>query len=162
MRQLTHLTLLEEITAEVYRAKPFGYSATPDQTLEPIDLIVTAGRVFLAGRIGNVMSTGSGMNYMAVGTATAAAALTDTTLPGEIKRLAASVSSAISANVYSCVRTFGGAADSLSSIAITEAGVFNAAASGVGTMFQRVTFAAVTLADSDLLSITLSTNVGSS
>jgi hypothetical protein len=29
-------------------------------------------------------------------------------------------------------------------------------------MFQRVTFAAVTLADSDLLKITLETNVGSS
>ena len=55
----------------------------------------------------------------------------------------------------------GGFADTIQSIAITEAGVVNHANSGQGTMLQRVTFAAVTLANSDLLKVELITNVGS-
>lgn len=160
MRKVNELVLREIIDVHVWRAKPFGYSEQPDETLEPADLITTAGRNFIAGRIGNVMVTGSGMNYLAIGTATAAAALADTTLPGEVKRKAAAISSA-TANLYTCVATFGGAADTISSLSITEAGVWNAAASGVGTLMQRVTFSAVVLADSDTLSVTLSTNVGS-
>lgn len=104
------------------------------------------------------------MAHMAVGTGTAAPVLTDGTTPGlygEIKRKALSTNSAITNNVYTAVMTLGGAADSIQSIAITEAGVFNHASSGQGTMLQRVTFAAVTLADSDLFRITLETNIGS-
>lgn len=161
MRKTVYLPLQEIIDVDVYRAKPFGYSAKPDETREPGDLIVTNGRNFLAGRISNVMSTGSGMWYMAVGTTTGASSLGNTTLSGEIKRKVNAISSA-TANLYTMVCTFGGAADTIQSIAITEAGVFNHASSGQGTMFQRVDFAGVTLADSDLLSVTLQTNVGSS
>lgn len=125
------------------------------------DLIVNAGRTYLAKRIAAGDTVASAMAYMAVGTVATAAGLTDTTLTGEVVRKALSTNSAATNNIHTCVATFGGAADSVTSIAITEAGVFNHAASGNGTMFQRVTFAAVTLAGSDLLKITLETNVGS-
>ena len=64
-------------------------------------------------------------------------------------------------SVYTNITTFGGAADSITSVVLREAGIFNHAGSGNGTMFQRVTYAAVTLADSDLFSITMQTVVGS-
>lgn len=152
------LALREIVRAEVYRA---GRYDEP----EPVcvdDLIVTAGRAWLAKRV--AADVGSAMAYMAVGTATASPALGDTTLPGEVKRkaLATNTGGASAANVYTAVATLGGAADSVTSLQISEAGLFNHASSGQGTMFQRVTFSQVTLANSDLLRITLETNVGSS
>jgi hypothetical protein len=158
------LILKETVRVDVFRGHRGFYAPDPDETPVVEDLIVNNGRIYLARRIagGDTQTApGSAMAYMAVGTATAAAALTDTTLPGEIKRKGLAVNSALVNNVYTAVSTYGGAAESIQSIAITEAGVFNHANSGQGTMMQRVTFAAVTLADSDLLRITLETNVGS-
>jgi hypothetical protein len=158
-----NLSLQEIVKAELYRGKPHGYDATPDETICVNDLIVTTGRVYLAKRIAGGDTVASAMAYMAVGTVSTAAALADTTLTGEIKRKALSTNSTLaSSNLHTCVSTFGGAADAITSIAITEAGIFNHASSGNGTMFQRVTFASVTLAASDLLKVTLETNVGSS
>lgn len=153
------LGLQEIVKAEIYRGLGEAGFAPPEEICVG-DLITTAGRVWLAQRI--AADVGSPMGWMAVGTVTTAAALGDTTLTGEIKRKALSTNSAITNNVYTAVMTIGGAADSVTSIAITEAGIFNNPNSGVGVMFQRVTFAAVTLANSDLLKITLETNVGSS
>ncbi len=158
-----NLSLQEIVKAELYRGKPFGYSDVPDETICVNDLITTQGRIYLAKRIAGGDTVASAMAYMAVGTVTTAAALADTALTGEIKRKALSTNSTLAGtNLHTCVSTFGGAADSISSIAITEAGIINHASSGSGTLFQRVTFAAVTLAASDLLKITLETNVGSS
>lgn len=155
------LGLQEIVKAELYKGHRGYYPDEPDETICVNDLIVNNGRIYLAKRIASGDTVASAMAYMAVGTATAAAALTDTTLPGEIKRKALSQNTANPNNVYTAVMTVGGAAESIQSIAITEAGIFNHASSGNGTMFQRVTFAAVTLADSDLLKLTLQTNVGS-
>jgi hypothetical protein len=158
------LLIKETVRVDIFRGHRGVYAAEPDETPMVEDLIVNNGRIFIARRIagGDTQTApGSAMAYMAVGTATTAAALTDTTLPGEIKRKALAVNSALTNNIYTAVATYGGAAESIQSIAITEAGVFNHANSGQGTMMQRVTFAAVTLADSDLFRITLETNVGS-
>lgn len=152
------LGLQEIVRAEIYRATSGGF-AQPEEVCVN-DLITTAGRAWLAKRIG--ADVGSPMTHMAVGTTTTAPALGDTGLPGEIKRKALSTNSVLTANVYTAVMTIGGSADSVTSIAITEAGVFNHANSGQGVCFQRVTFSAVTLGNSDLLKITLETNVGSS
>lgn len=149
------LALRELVRAEIIRAN----GSVEDVCVE--DLIVNSGRTYLAKRIAGGDSVASAMAYMAIGSVSTAPALTDTTLTGEIKRKALSTNSAITNNVHTCVSTFGGAADSIQSIAITEAGIFNHASSGQGTMFQRVTFSSVTLADSDMLKITLETNVGS-
>lgn len=154
--------LLEIVRAELYRGDKGFYSDAPDETLCVNDLIVTAGRNWLARRI--AADIGSAMAYMAVGTVATGAALGDTTLTGEVKRKALSTNTAgvTASNIYTAVMTLGGSADSVTSLQIQEAGLFNHAASGNGTMFQRVTFATVTLANSDLLKLTLETNVGSS
>jgi len=163
------LGLREIVKAELFRGRGPGetWPDQPDEVLCVNDLIVTTGRNFIARRIAGgdgQTAPGSAMAYMAVGTVSTGAALGDTTLAGEVKRKALSLNSAgiTAANVYTAVTTFGGAADAVTSLSIVEAGVFNHAASGQGTMMQRVTFAAVVLADSDLLKITLETNVGSS
>lgn len=157
------LVLKEIVRVDIWRGDKGFYSAEPNETPDVQDLIVTTGRVYLAQRIG--ANVNSPMAHMAIGSGSIAAALTDGSTPGlygEIKRKALSTNSAITANVYTAVATFGGASETIQSIAITEAGIFNHAGSGNGTLFQRVTFASVTLADSDLLRITLETNVGSS
>jgi hypothetical protein len=164
MRKTVTLSLGEIVRAEIYRAKPWGYSQVPDEIPCVNDLIVNPGRIFLARRIagGDAQDApGSAMAYMAIGSGSTAPALTNSTVLGEIARKLSSTNSAGSNNIYTNVATWGGAADSVTSAVIAEAGVFNSAASGTGTMFQRVTFSAVTLADSDLLKIELTTVVGS-
>ncbi len=158
------LTLQEIVKAELFRAKPEGGYHEARQ-IDVEDLIVNSGRIYIARRIvGGDSTTGaSAMAYMSVGTETTIASLNNTQLPGEVAggRKALSANSASTDNVYTAVATWGGAADSVTSFALVEAGLFNHASSGEGQMMQRVTFAAVTLADSDLLKITLETNVGS-
>jgi len=152
----------EVVRAEIYRGHRGYYLPNPDECPCVDDLIVNTGRSYLAQRIG--ANINSPMAHMAIGSGSTAAALTDGSTPGlygEINRKALSTNSAQTNNVYTAVATWGGAADSVQSIAITEAGVFNHAGSGQGTLFQRVTFASVTLADSDLLKVELTTNVGS-
>jgi hypothetical protein len=154
-QQHESLALRELVRAEIFRA---------DGGVEEIcvnDLIVNTGRIYLAKRIASGDSVASAMAYMAVGTVSTAADVANTTLTGEVKRKALSTNSALTNNVYTAVMTLGGAADSVTSLSLVEAGVFNHASSGQGTMFQRVTFSAVVLANSDLLKITLETNVGS-
>lgn len=158
------LSLLEIVEAKIFRGDGVrSYDEIPPETICVNDLIVTSGRKFLAMRISGGDAAASAMAYMAVGTVTTAATLTDTTLTGEIKRKALSTSSNTgNDNIWVAVSTFGGSADAVTSLSIVEAGIFNHASSGLGTMFQRVTFSTVVLANSDLVKITLSTNVGSS
>lgn len=164
------LLIKEVVTAHIYRGDRGFYADEPDESVCVNDLIVTTGRQFIARRIAggdSQTAPGSAMAYMVIGSGSTAPALTDGSTPGlygEVKRKALSTNSAgvTAANVYTAVCTFGGAADTISSIAIQEAGIANHASSGQGTLLQRVTFASVTLADSDLLKITLETNVGSS
>ncbi len=156
------LRLFEIVRAEVFRGHPGGYRAVPDEVLSVVDLITNDGRVFLANRIGaDALGTNSPMAHMAVGTMTTAASLNDSNLSGEIVRKALAVNTAATNNIYSAVATFGGAAESITSAQIAEAGVFNHAGSGQGILYQRIQFAAVTLADSDFLRVTMDTNVGS-
>jgi len=150
------LFLKEIIKVDIYRASGIVESCDAN------DLIVTTGRNFIAQRIAAGDAVNSAMAYTAVGTVSTAAVLGNTTLTGEVKRKITCINSTYSAaNVFSAVSTYGGAADSITSVQLTEAGVFNHAGSGQGTMMQRVTFSAVTLADSDIFRIELQTNVGS-
>ena len=143
---------------EVYRAQPDGsYVIEPKQYRQ--NLWPSAGSGFLANRIG-VVPTNSAMAYMAVGTTSTAVAVGNTTLAGEVSRKAYAVNNVISTNVWQTVNTWGGGADAVGSVSLVEAGTFNAAGSGAGTMANRVTFAAVVLANSDFLNLTLLTEVG--
>ncbi len=158
------LGLAEVVKAEVFRGHRGYYAKEPDESLAVTDLIVNTGRIYIAKRMSAGDTVASLMNYMAIGSGTAAAALTDGSTPGlygEIKRKALAVFSAQTNNIVTAVCTFGGTAETIQSIAITEAGLANHANSGQGDLMQRVTFASVTLANSDLLKLTLQTNVGS-
>lgn len=156
------LGLGETIKAEIFRGSRGFYGDTPDEVMCVNDLIVNTGRVYIAKRISAGDTVASAMAHIAIGTGTASPALGDTVLEGEYSRKGTAINSALTNNVWSAISTFGGFADTITSLQITEAGVFNHASSGMGTMMQRVTFSAVTLADSDLFSISLLTNVGSS
>jgi hypothetical protein len=159
------LSIQEIVRAEIYRGVPGGFDGPHEVCVE--DLIPTVGRNYIARRIvggDSQTAPGSAMAYMAVGTVGTAPTLTDSAITGEVKRKALSTSTAgvTAGNVYTAVATFGGAADTVTSLQIQEAAIYNHASSGNGTLMQRVTFSQVTLADSDLLKITLETNVGSS
>lgn len=153
--------LKETILVDIYRGHRGFYNQAPDESLEVQDLVVNNGRVYIAQRIASGDTVASAMNYMAVGTVSTAPALANTTLTGEVSRKTLAVASANPNNVFQAIATFGGAAESITGVALTESGIFNHANSGQGTMMQRVTFSSVTLQDSDLLKITMETNVGS-
>jgi len=106
-------------------------------------------------------SPGSVMNHMHVGTGSTAATLTDTVLVGEVgSRVTMATRTTAGSNVLTEVGTFGGAETGITSLNLSEVGVFNHSTSG-GTMRSRTVFAPITLADSDVLNISYQTTVGS-
>ncbi len=110
------------------------------------NIIVDAGFDFIADAIG--LSTGrpAAMSHIAVGTGITAAAATDTALEAEIARKAATYAHTAGTKVFTFETTFDpGEATG----AITEAGVFNAAAGG--TMLDRVVFAVINKGADDTL-----------
>lgn len=109
------------------------------------NLVVTAGKNFIASRM-----TGSttAMSHMAIGSTSTAAAVGDTALGGELGRVALSSSSTTGAvTTYSATFPAGTGTG-----AVVEAGVLNAASSG--TMLCRTTFAVVNKGANDTLTIT--------
>lgn len=110
------------------------------------NLVVTAGRDFVASRLVGTASTV--MSHMAVGSNSTAPALIDTALGAELGRVALSSSVAVT-NVVTYTATF---PTGTGTGAITEAGIFNAASGG--TMLCRTVFAVVNKAANDTLSVT--------
>lgn len=117
-----------------------------DQIVQEIpNLVVTAGKNFIASRM-----TGSttAMSHMAIGSTNTAAAAGDTGLGGELGRVALSSSSTTGAvTTYSATFPAGTGTG-----AVVEAGIFNASSSG--TMLCRTTFAVVNKGANDTLTIT--------
>jgi hypothetical protein len=120
--------------------------------LEKKNLIVTAGKAFLASAVLN--SSASPFTNMAIGTGTTAAALTDTTLGSELAR-SAFTSSSVASNVVTLSTTY---AAGTGTGALTEAGIFNAGSGG--TMLSRVVFSAINKGSADSLTITWIITVG--
>ena len=120
--------------------------ALNDKVVQEVDnLVVTAGKNFVADRMKNNSTV---MGYMAVGTGSTAAAAGDTTLGSESDRNALT-STTVTNNEVAYVGTWA-AGDA--SVAITEAGLFSA--SSGGTMLARTVFSAVNKGASDSLTIT--------
>lgn len=119
------------------------------------NLVTTAGLAAVAGRI-NGSGTPAAFTYIAIGTGSTAAAITDTTLGAEIttnggQRAAATVSLTTTDGANDTARlvltyTFSG------SFAVTESGVFNA--SPAGTLLARQVFSAINVISGDSLQIT--------
>lgn len=109
------------------------------------NLVVTTGKQFIAGRM---TGTANVMSYMAVGSGTSAAVISDTALGSELGRAAIS-SGTTTLAVTTYVATFPAGTGTG---AVTEAGIFNAASAG--TMLCRTVFAVVNKDASDTMSIT--------
>ena len=120
--------------------------------LEKKNLIVTAGKAFLANAVLN--SSASPFTNMAIGTGTTAAALADTSLGSELARSAFTTSS-VASNVVTLSTTY---AAGTGTGALTEAGIFNAGSGG--TMLSRVVFSAINKGAADSLTITWTITVG--
>lgn len=109
------------------------------------NLVVTAGKNFIASRI--VGTASPIMSHMAIGTGTATPAAGDTTLGTEAGRV--STTGTASTNQVTFTSTFPAGTGTG---AITEAGVFNAAS--LGTLLCRTTFPVVNKAAGDSIAIT--------
>jgi hypothetical protein len=116
------------------------------------NLIVQVGKNYLAGGVIGALS--QPFSYMALGTGTVAASLGDTTLGAELTRQSFTTAS-VSTNIATVSTTFGAG---VGTGALTEAGIFNAAAAGV--MLSRVVFSVVNKASTDALTITWAITIG--
>jgi hypothetical protein len=110
------------------------------------NLVVTAGKNFIASRM--VGTASAVMSHMGIGTGTGTPGASDTTLGTQTGRVSLSSSTA-TANSVTYTATFpAGTGDG----AITEAGIFNA--SSGGTMLCRTTFPVVNKQAGDTIAIT--------
>jgi hypothetical protein len=118
---------------------------------ETKNLVVTAGKNFVASRMKD--TTKAAMTHMAVGTGTTAAAAGNTTLVSETDRNAlTSTTVTNNAIAYVCTWAAGDA-----TAALTEAGIFNA--SSGGDMLCRTVFSVVNKAAADSMTITWTVTV---
>tara|TARA_Y100000748_G_C15478416_1_gene481782 strand:- start:800 stop:1225 length:426 start_codon:yes stop_codon:yes gene_type:complete len=126
--------------------------AINNKVVQEIDnLVVTAGKNFVASRIKD--ATASAMSHMAIGTGSTSPAAGDTTLGTETARVALTSTTVTNADV-AYVSSFGAGTGTG---AITEAGLFNA--SSAGTMFCRTTFSVVNKGADDSMTITWTVTV---
>ena len=125
--------------------------AINDEVVQEVpNLVVTAGKNYVADRIKNNSTV---MSHMAIGTGSTAAAAGNTALGSESARTALT-SSTVSSNEIVYVDTF---AAGTGTGAITEAGIFNA--SSGGTMLCRTVFSVVNKGASDAMTITWTVTV---
>lgn len=118
------------------------------------NLVVTVGKNFIASRM--IGTSPSVMSHMAVGTATAIPATSDSTLGTEVGRAIFSVAAAAAGNVVTYTANF---ASGVGTGALTEAGIFNASGAGAGAMLCRTTFPVVNKGASDTLTISWNVTV---
>ena len=123
-----------------------------DELVRDIDnLVVTAGKNFVASRI---VGTSSGvMSHMAIGSGTTAAAAGNTALGAELGRVSLTSGTASSA-VVTYVATF---AAGTGTGAVTEAGLLNA--SSGGTLLCRTVFSVVNKGANDSMTVTWTVTV---
>lgn len=126
--------------------------AVNGQTVREVpNLVVTAGKEFVASRMAGVSS--DEMSHMAIGTSSTSPAAADITLGTEAARVSLTSTTVTNANVV-YVATF---AAGTGTGAIVEAGLFNAASGG--DMLCRTTFAVVNKGANDSITITWTVTV---
>ena len=119
------------------------------ETREINNLVVTAGLTFICSRM--AAASAGVMSHMALGSSTAAAAAGQTDLVSILGSREALDSTNASANTIVYVSSFEAGEGTG---AVTEAGVFNAASSGSGTMLCRTVFPVVSKQADDTMSVT--------
>jgi hypothetical protein len=133
-----------KLTGDV-EIKLFDQNGDVKDTRTIKNLVVTAGKEFIAARM---IGTPTAMSHMAIGAGGVAAALADTALGSELGRVALA-SSTVSSAIVTHTATFGAG---VGTGAIVEAGIFNASSSG--TMQCRSVFPVVNKGADDGMSIT--------
>jgi len=122
------------------------------ETVKEVDnLVVTAGKGFVASRMKDATTTA--MTHMAIGTGSTAAAVSNTALGSQSARTTLT-STTVSGADITYVDTFPAGTGTG---AITEAGLFNASSSG--TMLCRTVFDVVNKGASDSMTITWTVTV---
>lgn len=123
----------------------FDKNGAPKESQTIKNLVVTAGKEFIAARM---VGTPTAMSHMAIGANNTAAAISDTALGSELGR--ASLDSASSSGaVVTYVATFG---PGVGTGGVVEAGILNA--SSGGTLLCRTVFAVVNKGADDTMAIT--------
>ena len=122
-----------------------------DVVQEVDNLVVTAGKGYVASRMKD--ATATAMSHMAIGSGSTAAAASDTALGNQLGRVSLT-STSVSSAVVTYVATF---AAGTGTGAVTEAGLFNA--SSGGTMLCRTVFSVVNKGASDAMTITWTVTV---
>lgn len=115
------------------------------------NLVVTAGKNFVASRMKNTAD--SAMSHMAIGSGTTAAAAGQTALVTELGRVSLT-STTVSSNVVTYLASF---AAGTGTGAVTEAGILNASSNG--TMLCRTVFSVVNKGSADSMTITWTVTV---
>lgn len=110
------------------------------------NLVVTAGKGYVASRMKD--ATATAMSHMATGTGSSAAAAGDTALGSESGRVALT-STTVSTNTVTYVASFPAGT---ATAALTEAGILNASSSG--TLLCRTVFSTVNKGSADVMSVT--------
>ena len=114
------------------------------------NLVVTLGKEFIAARM--AANATAVMSHMAIGTGGTAPAAGNSTLQTELARTALAVAGgSVAGAVVTYNATFG---VGVGTGALQEAGLFNAAGAGAGTMAARVTYGVVTKGANDITQIT--------
>ena len=117
------------------------------------NLVVATGKNYITRRMtsnANVI-----MSHMAIGSANVTAVTSDTTLGGEVARVALT-SSGVTNNTITYAATF---LPGVGTATITEAGVFNDPTADTGEMLCRVRFNEVNKANADTIVITWNVTV---
>tara|TARA_R100000329_G_scaffold61016_1_gene54544 strand:- start:5652 stop:6077 length:426 start_codon:yes stop_codon:yes gene_type:complete len=122
------------------------------KTVQEVDnLVVTAGKGYVASRMKD--ATATAMSHMAIGSGTTAAAASQTALGTELGRVSLT-STNVSGAVVTYVATF---AAGTGTGAVTEAALLNA--SSGGTMLCRTVFSVVNKGSADSMTITWTVTV---
>ena len=122
-----------------------------DVVQEVDNLVVTAGKGYVASRMKD--ATATAMSHMAIGSGSTAAAASDTALGSELGRVSLT-STTVSSAVVTYVATF---AAGTGTGAVTEAALLNA--SSGGTMLCRTVFSVVNKGSADSMTITWTVTV---
>jgi hypothetical protein len=141
----------------VWRGERGGYDRAPDEYHKISNQVLAAGLNELAAKM--IVTSRPAYGWIAVGTQTAAGSL-GSVWGGEVGRKAAAT---LASSKMTCVlvATWGGAADSVTSLAMETAAIVNHANSGSGIPLNLLTGVAATLANSDLLSLQMNFAIGS-
>tara|TARA_B100001063_G_scaffold220783_1_gene225912 strand:- start:452 stop:877 length:426 start_codon:yes stop_codon:yes gene_type:complete len=115
------------------------------------NLVVTAGKGYVASRIKDASATA--MSHMAIGSGSTAAAASDTALGSQLGRVALT-STTVSSAVVTYVASFPAGTGTG---AVTEAAILNA--SSGGTMLCRTVFSVVNKGASDSMTVTWTVTV---